>query len=558
MQIQIVSEKSRNFEACRPSAVQDASAANARRRGKDGREALWAKETTYCIMGTFGIIVIAVLAAALGFAAGYIRGNSGSSKLATRLAFTEAQFNSAMDNLAEAEKAVEKAKIEGDSRLTKAVEDADRRIAEYKKEASEQMAAAKQEAAEASAREKEEANRRLEEQKAASAKLLAQQKEEAQAQLADVEKRHKDALEQQQRSFDETIAKVQAQLRSATDEMLKQRQKEFSESSNKDLGQIVIPLKETIEKMKDEMGKATLKQTEISSEMKANMENMMRQSEAAKKSADELAKAFRHGNKIQGDWGETILKELLDSQGLQEGVHYEIQAVIRDADGNAVKPESGSTLRPDVILHIDRTRDVIIDSKVSLTAFLDYANAEDEQSRQEALGRHLKSLRSHVDELAKKDYSSYICPPKERMDYVIMFVPHTGALWTALNTDTSLWRKAMEKGVFITDEQNLYAALRIISMTWTNIRQAENHEKIFALATEMMDRVGQFTKKYSTLGKTLEAAQKAYDEGMNKLKPSGQSILQTCAKLERLGAQQSRKNPLPKLGMTAGEESGDD
>lgn len=535
-------------------------------------------------MGTFGIIVIAVLAAALGFAAGYIRGNSGSSKLATRLAFTEAQFNSAMDNLAEAEKAVEKAKIEGDSRLTKAVADADRRIEENKKEAAQQLSEARYEAAKQLATVKEEAAHQLAEAKAAAEKRLEQAKEEAARQLAEQkaeaekhlkeiraeaekqqaevreesDRRNREAQEQQQRSFDETIAKVQAQLRSATDEMLKQRQKEFSESSNKDLGQIVTPLKETIEKMKDEMGKATLKQTEISSEMKANMENMMRQSEAAKKSADELAKAFRHGNKIQGDWGETILKELLDSQGLQEGVHYEIQAVIRDADGNAVKPESGSTLRPDVILHIDRTRDVIIDSKVSLTAFLDYANAEDEQSRQEALGRHLKSLRSHVDELAKKDYSSYICPPKERMDYVIMFVPHTGALWTALNTDTSLWRKAMEKGVFITDEQNLYAALRIISMTWTNIRQAENHEKIFALATEMMDRVGQFTKKYSTLGKTLEAAQKAYDEGMNKLKPSGQSILQTCAKLERLGAQQSRKNPLPQLDMTAGEENEDD
>lgn len=527
-------------------------------------------------MGTFGIIVIAVLAAALGFAAGYIRGNSGSSKLATRLAFTEAQFNSAMDNLAEAEKAVEKAKIEGDSRLTKAVADADRRIEENKKEAAQQLSEARYEAAKQLASVKEEAAHQLAEAKAAAEKRLEQAKEEAARQLAEQkaeaekhlketraeaekqlaeareesDRRNREAQEQQQRSFDETIAKVQAQLRSATDEMLKQRQKEFSESSNKDLGQIVTPLKETIEKMKEEMGKATLKQTEISSEMKANMENMMRQSEAAKKSADELAKAFRHGNKIQGDWGETILKELLDSQGLQEGIHYDVQAVIRDADGNAVKPESGSTLRPDVILHVDRTREVVIDSKVSLTAFMDYANAEDEQARQEALGRHIKSLRCHVDELAKKDYSSYIRPPKERMDYVIMFVPHTGALWTALNADTTLWRNAMEKGVFITDEQNLYAALRIISMTWTSIKQAENHEKIFALATEMMDRVGQFSKKYSAIGKALESAQKAYDDGEKKLGEKGQSIYNTCVKLQKLGAAQSKTNPLPQIDDT--------
>ena len=209
--------------------------------------------------------------------------------------------------------------------------------------------------------------------------------------------------------------------------------------------------------------------------------------------------------------------------------------------------EEGARLRPDVILHLDQRREVIIDAKVSLAAYMDYVNATDEGERQRFLAAHVRSLREQVNILATKDYSSYIQPPKVKMDYVIMFVPNTGALWTALNAQPDLWRRAMERGVYIADEQTLFAALRIISLTWTQIAQAQNHEKVYALANEMMDRVGQFMKKYQAIGAALLKAQQAYDEGDRKLQPSGQSILQTCAKLQKLGAKASDKNPLPQL-----------
>ena len=338
-----------------------------------------------------------------------------------------------------------------------------------------------------------------------------------------------------------------AQVQTATDDMLKQRQKEFAESSHTNLGQIVNPLRETIDKMKKAMDENTLKQTSMSSEMKANIEHMMRQSAAAQKSADELTRVFKHGSKVQGDWGETVLDELLEAQGLTRGIHYDTQAVIRNAQGEVVKSDDGSSLRPDIILHLDQRREVIIDSKVSLTTFMDYVNAEDEEHRQQYLKAHIASLQNHVKELSVKDYSAYIQPPKVRMDYVIMFVPHTGALWTALNAQPDLWRKAMDRNVFIADEQTLFAALRIINLTWTQIAQAQNHEKVYALANEMLDRVGQFMKKYQALGKALDSAAKAYEDGEKKLQPTGQSILQTCAKLKKLGAKTSDKNPLPQL-----------
>ena len=372
-------------------------------------------------------------------------------------------------------------------------------------------------------------------------------------QLDEQEKRHSEAMAALQAKFDETLQKVTAQMASATDDMLKQRQKEFAESSSANLGQIVDPLKETIARMKKAMDDSTLKQTEMSGVMKATVENMIRQSEAAKKSTDELARVFRRGAKVQGDWGETVLTELLESQGLTPGIHYEIQSSVRDASGCPVRTDSGSTVRPDVILHLDTRRDVIIDSKVSLTAYMDYVNAEDEADRQRFLKAHADSVWRHVKELSAKDYSSYVRAPRVCMDYVIMFVPHTGALWTALNSQPDMWRKAMEMNVFIADEQTLFAALRIIRMTWTQIAQAQNHEKVYALANEMLDRVGQFMKKYEAVGKSLEAALKSYEEAGRKLSPSGQSILQTCSKLRKLGARQSDRNPLPQLQDETGD-----
>ena len=373
------------------------------------------------------------------------------------------------------------------------------------------------------------------------------EKTHAQAMLAAQEERHKESMAALQARFDEAMNNMKAQVQAATDELLKQRQKEFAEQSNTNLGQIVTPLRETIDRMKKAMEDNTLRQTSMSSEMRTSIEHLMRQSQAAQKSAEELTRVFKHGSKVQGDWGETVLDELLEAQGLTRGIHYDTQAAIRDAQGQAVKSEGGSLLRPDVILHLDQRREVIIDSKVSLTAFMDYVNAETEEERQQYLKAHIASLQSHVKELSAKDYSSYIQPPKVRMDYVIMFVPHTGALWTALNAQPDLWRKAMDKNVFIADEQTLFAALRIINLTWTQIAQAQNHEKVYALANEMLDRVGQFMKKYQAIGKALDSAAKAYEDGEKKLQPTGQSILQTCAKLKKLGAKASERNPLPQL-----------
>ena len=295
------------------------------------------------------------------------------------------------------------------------------------------------------------------------------------------------------------------------------------------------------------MEEGNKEQAERNGEMRERIKSLMEHSDAARKSADELAAAFKHGSKVQGDWGETILEELLTSHGLTKGIHFDTQAVIRDNDGKVVKSEDGSMMKPDVILHLDERREVIIDSKVSLTAYVDYVNAENDQDRQACLKQHLDSIRKHVKELAAKDYASYVQFPKVTAGYVIMFVPNMGALWTALHAEPDLWRKAADANVYIADEQSLYGALKIVSLTWTQVAQTQNHEKVYELAGEMIDRVGIFMEKYEAIGRALDKATAEYNDGKKKLLPGGQSILNTSGKLIKLGARNSDRHPVPTL-----------
>ena len=405
----------------------------------------------------------------------------------------------------------------------------------------EQAEKSKQEALEA---QKQSSAQQLEAQKQSSAEQLEAQKKAGEEALALQKKNSEEAIKLIQTQFEESTKALRAQLKDDTSQILKSRQEELEKSSQQNIGQILDPLKKNIEELRKAMDEGSKEQAERNGELKERIANLMQQSDATRKSADELAKALKHGSKVQGDWGETILNELLDSQGLTEGRHYEVQHVLCDECGHPIKNANGGILRPDVILHLDTKRDLVIDSKVSLSAFIDYMNAEDEDSRREALKRHIESLRKHVDELSKKDYASYISADRQMVDYTIMFVPVSGALWTAMNEDKKLWRDAEDKKVYIADEQSLYGALRMVSLTWTQISQAENHRKVYELANEMIERVGMFREKYENLGNALEKAQKEYQEGKKKLEPGGVSIINTSKKLIELGSKNSSKHPI--------------
>lgn len=430
----------------------------------------------------------------------------------------QSELKYSQERIKELQTAVDAAKSEGQAQ-----------VSAVKAEAQAQLAATKQEAANV-----------LE---AAKAELNKRHADDLEVRAA----AHKEAMDALQARFNETVSKVTAEVKEQTNEMLKARQKEFSQTSNESIGQIVNPLKENIAELKKAMEDGNKEQAERNGEMRERIKSLMEHSDAARKSADELAAAFKHGNKVQGDWGETILEELLNSHGLTKGIHYDTQAVIRDKNGNVVRNEEGNMMKPDVILHLDERREVIIDSKVSLTAYVDYVNAENEADRQTYLKNHIESIKKHVKELAAKNYSSYVESPKVSAGYVIMFVPNIGALWTALKAEPDLWRKAAEQNVYIADEQSLYGALKIVSLTWTQVAQTQNHEQVYKLANEMIERVGMFMERYDAIGKALEKATLEYGEGKKKLVTRGQSIINTSNKLIELGAKNSDRHPVPEL-----------
>lgn len=472
-------------------------------------------------------IIVAIIALAAGVLAGVLIAGRGKNALNAEKQSLEAQLAAAnqshttetamlnrqlADQKADAAKALQNAKAESDKRL-----------ADYKEEVLKRHNT-----------------------------VVDELKQNHQALLDEQDRRHRSDTEALEKRFSETIKSLREQVENTTNTMLKQRQEEFSDTSTKNIDGIVKPLKETIDKMKEEMAKNTSAQTTMSAEIKTNMEHMIRQSIEAQKSAEELTRAFKHESKTQGDWGEVVLNNLLEQQGFSEGKDFEIQAVMRDADGQTIHPEEGDNLRPDVLLHLDDKRDIIIDSKVSMTAYIDYANAADDITKRLYLKDHIASLRKHVDELSAKNYTQYQVNP--HLDFVIMFVPHVPALRDALHEEPTLWQEAMQKKVFIADEQTLYAALRIIRITWTHIDQEQNHKRLFELAQEMLERTGNFLKEYDSIGESLKDALEVFDNSRKKLLPGGRSISTTANQILKLGLdnkKSSRKGRAPEAIIPA-------
>ncbi len=393
--------------------------------------------------------------------------------------------------------------------------------------------------------------RQAQEEARTYAQELLSAKEQAHREaMASLESHHQQALLSEQQRYEEMLAKVSAEMKATTEQMLRQRQSELQESNSLHMQQIVSPLKDTIQRMETALKENRSTQETSTEAIKEKIATLVSTTMKVSDSAERLSNALTAENKTQGNWGEQKIESLLTSIGLERGLEYDSQEYLRDAAGNIiVSDESSRRMQPDIILHLDETRDLIIDSKVSLNAFVDYTNADDDQGRSVALAGHLRSVRNHVKELSKKNYAAYVRSPRQSVDFVMMFVPVDGALQLALSADPTLWREAMNQGVFIVGEQNLYAALRAVQVTWTTIKQNANNKAICDTAEELLNRVGDFMEKFNDLGKRLEKVNEAY-ESVSKKATSGQSVLGSARKLVKLGAKASTVHPLP---LSAGE-----
>lgn len=389
----------------------------------------------------------------------------------------------------------------------------------------------------------------LEQSKSDAAKhtqeLLAAKDEAHKDAMDAMEKRHSEAIEAERKRYADALTTMREQVQNATNQMLKERQAELQQSNSTNMKQIVDPLKESIAKMETALKENKSTQETSTEAIKEKIATLVSTTMRVQDSADRLSNALTAESKTQGNWGEQKIESLLNAIGLEKGLEYEAQEYLRDANGNIiVSDETARRMQPDIILHLDETRDLIVDAKVSLTAFIDYTNATDEQERAIALAAHLKSVRNHIKELAKKNYANYVKAPRQSVDFVMMFVPVDAALRLALDSDTTLWRDAMNQGVFIVGEQNLYAALRAVQVTWTAIKQNANNKAICDTAEELLNRVGDLLERVNKVGKKLDEAQAAYEAVVDKAN-KGQSVLGSANKLVKLGAKASTVHPLP-------------
>ena len=341
------------------------------------------------------------------------------------------------------------------------------------------------------------------------------------------------AREGYEKALQEMKKTITATMEAQTQKLLREREEELKKGNRSNMEDILRPLKESIKSMQDAMKdneKSHVETTaKLSKQLEQAVKDMTEKTNDVGKKADSLSEALTGRPKIQGCFGENFLNDILIREGLKENEHYTRE------EANADKS------RPDFVFHFKdgmEEKDLIVDSKVSMTAYVEFMNADSEEERTEALNKHVKSVRKHIDELAAKDYTKKTS--KSFADYVLMFMPMEMAYRTALSADPMLWQDAYDKNVLIVTEQTIIPFLKIMHLTWNKYRHDTRIQEITAAAQMMIDRVADFYTLYIDLGKRLSDAGRAYNTGVIKLREDGHSITTSAKKVIGLGGKLSK------------------
>lgn len=390
----------------------------------------------------------------------------------------------------------------------------------------------------------------------AEKRLLKESFEREKALLSENHEQNLLMLQQQtERSFAELEkthqarhAQLKEEFKLLSDKILEEKSGKLQTANKLQLEALLNPLKEKMTEFKSAVEDSKNKGIELAASLTAQLGKMMEETCRIGGEARNLANALKGEQKTQGDWGELILEDILQRSGLVNGIHYECQETIRDADGRAVTGGTDKKMRPDVIVHYPDDKDVIIDSKVSLSAYVDYMNSTGDDERKNALDRHLRSVRNHVTELVKKDYSAYNSKSgRNTVDFVIMFIPNEAPFQLAMISDPNLWHEAFKNKVMIISPLNLMALLKIIHIAWTREEQSRNQQAILDTASELMERLHGFYDDFDAIGAELDKLQTTYEKATNRLKQGerNHSIVNSGEKLKKLGVKLAKQRRLP-------------
>ena len=382
--------------------------------------------------------------------------------------------------------------------------------------------------------EKKNTAEQIEQLKAHSAEQLALAKDAHDKQLEALRKMNREQVDAQ-------LKMMKEQMMATSEEVLKLRQKELGEANREQVSKIVDPLQKSLKDMREALDDSKEKHQEALHKLDATIQANIKNSVHLNDTAERLTRALTGEVKVQGNFGELKLRQLLEDLGLKEGEQYSSQSHLRDRLGNLVKDDDGKGLIPDFILHFPNNRDVVVDSKMSFTAFERYVNTEVPEEKTLHLKEHILSVRAQVDRLAKKDYSRYLKEGYGKLNFVIMYIHTEGALNLALLNDSALWREAYDRGVLILGPQTMYMNLRILELMWTQVRQLQNQEEMIKQANLIVERTQDFASRFATVEGKMRETVKAMDQLKVTTSDGGPSIIRAAKQLVAAGARENKK-----------------
>lgn len=376
--------------------------------------------------------------------------------------------------------------------------------------------------------------RQLVEQRAAADRELAMAQADADRRLAEAGAEIRiwsERYESQQVEREKLQKQFADHFRNLANDILEEKTKRFTDTNQKNIGDLLKPLGENIEKFRQRIELEAAERKVLESEIR----RLHEMSNQVSREANNLAAALRGNSKTQGDWGEMILETLLESSGLQKGIHFRVQEDFRT--------EEGLHVRPDVVLVLPDDKQMVIDSKVSLTAYANYVEAADEADesvRKAALAAHVASVRKHIDELAGKSYQKLT---SSSPDFVIMFVPNEPAFLVALQCDAKLWDDAYRKKVILSSPTNLFAILKIVDDLWRRDSQDRYALEIARQGGALYDKFVGFAENFLAVGEALGRTDKAYRAALGQLRDGNGNLMRRAESLRKLGVKASKKMP---------------